>query len=417
MNSEMLVIASLLQFPELYNELSLTDEMFEDYDFKRCIQFFNQAGKSDVKELYGKANSNSDSFISPERIRDLLDEELVAKVFFNQYQQEVLNTFKFKKSVEAMNIYQNNPNAQNKAHLDDVLKSMDSLVIKQKYSKRNTLLSIMDDITGNAKTQVMKTKFNSLDNLIEGFQPSQLNLIGARPSAGKTAFAINMGLNFAMNGCAVTFISLETTENKITQRILSSLSKVPLSKIKNNDLLVNDDVERIIQQMGVYEKLDFKVIDDNNITIQRIRNIIGQNKDKQNVIFIDYIQLMKQEGKYKDRRLEIETISRELKILAKETGAIIIALAQLSRGVEYRQNKRPMMSDLKEAGGLEQDGDVIMLLYRDDYYTPPETPNEFGKSEVECIVAKNKDGSVGTVYLDFYKPIQRFYDGQNIQSY
>ncbi|PCQ20259.1 damage-inducible protein [Klebsiella pneumoniae] len=417
MSSEMLVVASLLQYPTLYDEFSLSEDMFENQTWKKCIRYFNEQGRSNPKELYARANSTTDNFISSVTIRELLDENLISKYLFNQYQQEVLEAYKFKKRCEVMDNYQRSPTIQNKKHLDVVFRDMDSLFIKQKDGKRDTLLGVMEDITGEGNQAIYKTQFDNLNKLIDGFQPSQLNLIGARPSAGKTAFAINMGLHFATKGCAVTFVSLETTEKKITQRILSSLARVPLNKIKNSDYLTNSDVDNITNQMGAYEQMDFKVIDDNNITVQRIRNIIARNKDKQNVVFIDYIQLMKLEGKYKDRRLEIETISRELKILAKETGATIIALAQLSRGVEYRQNKRPMMSDLKEAGGLEQDGDVIMLLYRDDYYTPPETPNEFGKSEIECIVAKNKDGSVGTVYLDFYKPIQRFYDGQDISGY
>lgn len=225
----------------------------------------------------------------------------------------------------------------------------------------------------------------------------------------KTALAINLGVNFALKGLAVTFVSLETTERKITDRLLASLAKVELHKFKNTDLMTDEDISKVIDQIGVYEKLDFKVVDNNNITPQKIRNVISNN-DKQNIVIIDYVQLMKAEGNFKDRRLEIESISRELKILVKETNSVIIALAQLSRGVEHRNDKRPMMSDLKEAGGLEQDGDVIMLLYRDDYYNKPEEPNITGKSEVECIVAKNKDGEVGTVKMDFYKPIQRFYD-------
>ena len=226
----------------------------------------------------------------------------------------------------------------------------------------------------------------------------------------KTALAINLGVNFALKGSAVTFVSLETTERKITNRLLSSLAKVELHKFKNTELMTDDDISKVIDQIGVYEKLEFKVVDNTNVTPQRIKKIISQNDKKQNIVIIDYVQLMKADGNFKDRRLEVEAISRELKILAKETNSVIIALAQLSRGVEQRQDKRPMMSDLKEAGGLEQDGDVIMLLYRDDYYNKPEEPSITGKSEVECIVAKNKDGEVGTVKMDFYKPIQRFYD-------
>lgn len=409
MNNEDLVVASLIQHPDLYSKLVLTDEMFEDHELKLCIQYFKRENKADKHSLYAKAKAHPNEFISPERVRALLDEDLIAKVFFDQYQHDVLEAYKQRERIKAIEIYKNSPNLQNKAYMDDVMKSMDELVIKEKDGKKDTLLSVMDDLMGNTKPNILKTGFNNLDLLIDGFQPGQLNMIGARPSAGKTALAINIGTNFAMSGCSVTFVSLETNERKITDRLLSSLSKVPLHKFKNSDLLTDDDIEKVIDQIGVYEKLDFKIVDNNNITPQKIRNIISNN-DKQNVVIIDYVQLMKADGNFKDRRLEVESISRELKILAKETDAIIIALAQLSRGVEHRNDKRPMMSDLKEAGGLEQDGDVIMLLYRDDYYNQPEVPDSFGKSEVECIVAKNKDGQVGTVKLDFYKPIQRFLD-------
>ncbi|WP_239745234.1 DnaB-like helicase C-terminal domain-containing protein [Mammaliicoccus sp. F-M27] len=409
MNNEDLVIASLIQYPDLYTKLALTEDMFEDYELKLCIQYFKREGKADKHGLYAKAKAHPNDFISPERVRMLLDEDLIAKVFFDQYQHDVLEAYKQRERIKAIELYKNSPNLQNKAHMDDVMKSMDELVIKEKDGKKDTLLSVMDDLMGNTKPNILKTGFNNLDSLIDGFQPGQLNMIGARPSAGKTALAINLGTNFAISGCAVTFVSLETNERKITDRLLSSLSKVQLHKFKNADLLTDEDIEKVIDQIGIYEKLDFKILDNNNITPQKIRNIISNN-DKQNVVIIDYVQLMKADGNFKDRRLEVETISRELKILAKETNAIIIALAQLSRGVEHRNDKRPMMSDLKEAGGLEQDGDVIMLLYRDDYYNQPEVPDSFGKSEVECIVAKNKDGQVGTVKLDFYKPIQRFLD-------
>ncbi|PTK52353.1 damage-inducible protein, partial [Staphylococcus haemolyticus] len=131
--------------------------------------------------------------------------------------------------------------------------------------------------------------------------------------------------------------------------------------------------------------------------------------DKPHVIFIDYLTLMQSDVQMKDRRLEVEKISRDLKIIAKETGCVIIALSQLSRGVESRNNKRPMMSDLREAGGIEQDANMIFLLYRDDYYDQSMQDHETGKSDIEFNVAKNKDGETGTVELEFYKKSQRFY--------
>ena len=131
-----------------------------------------------------------------------------------------------------------------------------------------------------------------------------------------------------------------------------------------------------------------------------------KNKDKQQVIFIDYLQLMQTDSKL-DRRNGIEKISRDLKIIANETGAIIVLLSQLSRGVESRNDKRPMLSDMKEAGGIEADASLAMLLYREDYYNQDEE-DELGKSIVECNIAKNKDGETGIIEFEYYKRTQRF---------
>lgn len=184
MNNEDLVVASLIQYPDLYSKLALTDEMFEDHELKLCIQYFKRENKSDKHSLYAKAKAHPNEFISPERVRALLDEDLIAKVFFDQYQHDVLEAYKQRERIKAIEIYKNSPNLQNKAHMDDVLKSLDELVIKEKDGKKDTLLSVMDDLMGNTKPNVLGTGFNNLDFLIDGFQPGQLNMIGARPSAG-----------------------------------------------------------------------------------------------------------------------------------------------------------------------------------------------------------------------------------------
>ena len=188
------------------------------------------------------------------------------------------------------------------------------------------------------------------------------------------------------------------------------MAGVNLSKFTFVKALTNEDIDKIITQIDRYSRMDLKVIDQAKVKPSTIRRMMANKTDKQKVIVIDYIQLMSSDIKTSDRRLEIESISRDLKILAKETDAVIIVLAQVKREVEQRQDKRPMMSDLKEAGGLEQDADIISFLYRDDYYNPPEIPDTLGKSEVECIIAKNKDGATGTTKFDFYKKVQRFTD-------
>ena len=151
-------------------------------------------------------------------------------------------------------------------------------------------------------------------------------------------------------------------------------------------------------------KLEIDVNSQSNVSTQEVRKQAMKNKDKQQVIFIDYLQLMQTDSKL-DRRNGIEKISRDLKIIANETGAIIVLLSQLSRGVESRNDKRPMLSDMKEAGGIEADASLAMLLYRDDYYNQDEE-DELGKSIVECNIAKNKDGETGVIEFEYYKRTQ-----------
>ena len=143
------------------------------------------------------------------------------------------------------------------------------------------------------------------------------------------------------------------------------------------------------------------------VDIRRAASTMKQESDR-NVIIIDYLTLMKSDTNFRDRRLEVEDISRKLKVIALEYNCTVIALSQLSRGVEGRNDKRPMMSDLREAGGIEQDADVIFMLHREDYYDREKADEVTGISELECIIAKNRNGATGTATLNFHKKIQRF---------
>ena len=409
-NSEDLVIATLLQYPELFENLMLSVDMFEVPDYQKTIQFFIEEGKADKHALYAKAKSHKDNFITSREIRELLNEDLVSKYFFNQYQQEVLDAYKSRELFKAMDLYKTEPTRENHKFLQDTVNELDKISVKQPDTKKEILTDIYESIMTGEETSIIKTGFKSLDETIGGFKPKQLNIIGARPSMGKTAFAINLAENLTKQNCEVTFVSCETGERNITERLLASMAGVNLSKFTFVKALTNEDIDKIITQIDRYSRMDLKVIDQAKVKPSTIRRMMANKTDKQKVIVIDYIQLMSSDIKTSDRRLEIESISRDLKILAKETNAVIIILAQVKREVEQRQDKRPMMSDLKEAGGLEQDADIISFLYRDDYYNPPEIPDTLGKSEVECIIAKNKDGATGTTKLDFYKKVQRFTD-------
>ncbi|TDM12683.1 DnaB helicase C-terminal domain-containing protein [Macrococcus bovicus] len=401
------LLASLIKFPKLYDDLQVTPNMISDESIKATLQFFREKGFADVASLYQVSGASNQQVIDKKTIGSMRNDKFIFESHFKQYQIDVINAYKQRMIISAAQDYIEKPTVESQNFLQQTITQLNEIDIDDEDTKTDVLLQIMDTITSDAKSGIL-TGFKSLDGLTDGFDASQFNIIGARPSIGKTAFAIAMGLQMAQKN-TVHFVSLETKDVKVTTRILSNLSNVPLKKFKNGGMMTSDEIELVTKWIGYYQNLDFHVHDKNNITPAKLRSIIAKHPDKTNIIFLDYIQLMKSDDKSKDRRLELEQISRELKIVAKETNSVIIALAQLSRGVEQRQDKRPIMSDLKEASGLEQDADIIMMLYRDDYYTKQTDPDNPGKSEIECIIAKNKDGETGTVKMDFYKASQRFY--------
>ena len=273
------------------------------------------------------------------------------------------------------------------------------------------MLEFVDNFLSDEPKNFIKTGLENIDRQIIGFEPTQLIILGARPGAGKTAVALNMMYNIARNGYPVTFFSLETTDQKILERLVSSTSNVDMLKIIQKTNISDKEANRVMQSVDKIDKLHstgFEIIDKAHVTQQDIRQAAMKQYDKPQVIFIDYLQLLNPDKSQKDRRLDVEKISRDLKIIAKENNCVIIALSQLSRGVEQRQNKRPMLSDLRESGSIEQDANMVMFLYREDYYDEMLQDKETGISEVECNVAKNRDGVVGMVPLNFHKFTQKF---------
>lgn len=408
MANENLLIGALIKYPELYNKLQVKEYMFNNQHYQNTIKLFDKLGKADLNELVVAAQKRPDALMSLDEITALRNDEYIFKSHFKNYQLDVIESYKKRVITEASVTYAQNPNKENLEYLNQVLDHTKNLTVEKKDKKGEVLLEILEGLVKD-KNKVIKTGFKNLDKQIDGFETSQLNIVGGRPSMGKTAFVLAMGLNMAKDNHKVHFVSLETKEVKLTKRILSNLSGVPLYKFKRANMMSTEEMIKVTNSVDEYEDLDFHVYDDNSITPGTVRSILSRDKSKTNIMIIDYVQLMNSDEKFKDRRLELESISRQLKIIAKETDSVIIALAQLNRGVEQRQDKRPMMSDLKEAGGLEQDADMIMMLYRDDYYNKVVETDTFKKSEVDCLVVKNKDGDTGTIKTEFYKTVQRFF--------
>lgn len=409
LSTEESIVSNLLQTPDLLGKLKVKPEMFENEGVKKFITYVIEQGKVDVNQIYFKSRKDK-SFISTQRLSRLYDSKQADKIFFMSDQMNILQNYVLKKALTDAKGYQSSPTPQNLKLLTEQLNELNELSIQKDNPTDNFLAEVMENILSDKRKTFIKTGIDSIDSKIIGFESGQLNVLGARPSLGKTSLALTMMWNITRTGIPTTFFSLETDGSNIVERLVAMMTNIPLHKIKRGDGLKPEEVDKVMQAIDVIKKQNHLRIEDKaQLTPSDIREVAMQSNGKPNVIFIDYLTLMSSDTPQKDRRLEVEKISRDLKVIAKETRSTIIALSQLSRGVESRQDKRPLMSDLREAGGIEQDANMIFFLYREDYYDKDLVDNDTGKSDIEFIIAKNKDGETGTVDLEFYKKTQRFY--------
>ena len=254
----------------------------------------------------------------------------------------------------------------------------------------------------------LSTGLRDLDTKINGLNKSDLLLIAARPAMGKTSFALNIGLNVAKKyKQTVAFFSLEMSREQLAMRLLSGESFVDSQKMATGKLS-EDEWAKLCMASAALSQTDIRVDDNPSITVAEM-NAKLRRLDNLGLVIIDYLQLMNGSGygKSSDNRVNVVSdISRSLKIMAKELNVPVICLSQLSRGPEGRTDKRPMLSDLRESGAIEQDADEVLFLYRDDYYNPDSEE----KNVAECIVSKNRHGEVGTVKLQWLPQYTTFAD-------
>lgn len=298
--------------------------------------------------------------------------------------------------------------------LEDTEKRVFQLVQKRTTDDfvpvRQIVMNAMDKIELAAKNKGsvtgIPTGFIDLDYRTAGMQPSDLILVAARPSMGKTAFELNLAQYMAFKkNMTVALFSLEMSKEQLVNRMFSLESNVDAQKLRTGQL--NDqEWERLIESAGTIGKSKLIIDDTPGISIAELRSKCRKYKLEHdlNIIMIDYLQLMSGSGRSESRQQEISDISRSLKALARELNVPVIALSQLSRAVEQRPDHRPMLSDLRESGAIEQDADVVMFLYRDDYYNH-DSPDK-GISEV--IIAKQRNGPIGTVKLAWLPEYTKF---------
>ncbi|WP_281883320.1 replicative DNA helicase [Paenibacillus sp. YYML68] len=275
---------------------------------------------------------------------------------------------------------------------------------------KDVLMEVFDKVemlyNQKGSTTGIRSGFSDLDKMTSGFQRSDLIIVAARPSVGKTAFALNIAQNVGVREKeTVAIFSLEMGAAQLVQRMICAEANVDAGRMRTG-FLESDDWEKLTMAIGSLSEANIYIDDSPSVTVADIRAKCRRLKKEKGLgmILIDYLQLIHGRGKGDNRQQEVSEISRTLKQIARELDVPVIALSQLSRGVEQRQDKRPMMSDLRESGSIEQDADIVAFLYRDDYYDKESEK----KNIIEIIIAKQRNGPVGTVELAFLKNYNKF---------
>ena len=295
----------------------------------------------------------------------------------------------------------------------DVIGAMDALTVAlsgingtvytpQAEKHTDSWDDMLGGVSGTVQRQTTPSGYKSLDEIIGGFDAGTFSVLGARPSMGKTSFALGI-TNVAKSGKKVLFFSLETPQKALNQRLLADATNISANRIKHGQLTPSEAVRVAVASVELMN-LPIIVIDDARVTVADIARAVALHQP--DIVIIDYLQLLTGAEKSGNREQEIAGISRGIKYLRMQSNAAFVVLSQLSRAVETRPNHRPMLSDLRESGAIEQDANIVMFLYRDEHYNP-ESEHQ-GIAEV--IVAKNRDGEIGTAKLSWDASRTRFSD-------
>ena len=309
--------------------------------------------------------------------------------------------------------------------IEDIIAEAERLIFDASQNKttseflhvKDVIGSVFSEIEENYKSSGRKstgytTNFDDLNAYIGGFQPGSLNIIAARPSMGKTAFAVNIAqFGGSGNNESVLIFSLEMPAEQIVMRMLAAESRVNLSQL-NLGTFDTTAFAKVKEACNVLAKQNIYINDDSGLTALEFRTRCRRFKTKHPdlaLVIVDYLQLMTAGGaRTEGRQQEVADISRMIKAVARELDCPIIALSQLSRATEQRTEKKPQLSDLRDSGAIEQDADTVMLMFREDYYSEEEN-NDLQNSKADIRVAKNRNGSTGVFHLTFEREITRFW--------
>lgn len=401
------LLGCILTKGELIKEVNLPSKCFYDSTNKMIFEAMQDIDKSgdpiDVITVLSKAN------VAKKHLADLMN-SVASLETFKTYEKLIINSWKLRKAKEIKS-----KEIEDISDISNIMNELSELEQENEdkdYNHKEALIKLYDNIEKQESgLSGIDTGFKDLNRMLDGFQGGDLIISAARPSVGKTAKMLNHAIKHGEKGGLVVIFSLEMGEEQLNKRMISTIGRIDGHKMKNPKQFFDaDDWSRLTIALGKLENMNIHIYEKSGQTVPYIRSKVKKlQREYPNtpmLILIDYLQLIRSEVKQESKNIEVGEITRSLKELAKDTNSPVYLLSQLSRGVESRQDKRPMMSDIRDSGSIEQDADVIEFLYRDDYYNA-ETE---AQNIIEIIIAKQRNGAVGTVELAFIKEYNQFLD-------
>ncbi|WP_144558505.1 replicative DNA helicase [Shouchella miscanthi] len=410
--AEQMLLACVLADNTVIKEIELSPEQFSPHHapvFKAMRELDADDSLIDMAALHMKLGTAMGQVNLKEAVDSLLTTES-----YKHYENTIIRAWKRKEArLKTQEYLQATNDTGTEEGLSELISQLSSLeqagIQSDEFDTRTELMAIYDEAYDGVVQKGLPTGFVEYDRMTNGHDEGQLIIVAARPSVGKTAFALNVAMGHMKQGAFGHLYSLEMSKKSFLKRMWSANAHIDSQKMRDpHRLFSENDWKKFNNGMSEISELDMYIGDNSSVTIPQIyartRKLMRKYPDKKHFVMIDYLQLLKPIAKRGNRQEEVSEMSRALKTMARDLGIPVIALSQLSRGVESRQDKRPMLSDIRESGAIEQDADLIAFLYRDDYYDK-ESEN---KNTIEIIIGKQREGPVGTVELAFVKEYNLF---------
>lgn len=405
------ILGCFLKDNSLVKETTIQEEQFQEESSK--LLFRSMIQLSDEEKVIDRITLLSRNY---EAIQHMGGPDFITKLestgdveHYDSYEQEFIEQYKLRETENIAKKWLGKEDKNSSDLLSD-LNILDTTGALDTSDKNETLREMHNEpFYENVVDAGVPSGFEKLDALTGGFNNELSYIMGARPSMGKTATMLKFVLSAAENGAVPIVFSLEMSERSLLRRLIATVGKINLFLTRNPHRLSEHKKDSWKKAVNELYTLDFEIHDKPMQTIQFIRSKVRQAQKryegKQIIVFIDYLTLIHNAGKFHSDHSMVSDVSARLKAIAKEYKCPVITLAQLSRGVEQRNDKRPMLSDLRESGSIEQDADMVMFLYRDSYYHP-----ENDTDNMEIIIAKHRDGPTGSVEVHYNKATGRMED-------